>query len=85
MSDDLAELQREWRKIVLDKLNNLEEGQKQLTKELADHRLSSVAHEELNFLSLRVAQLENSKQKLIGILIGVNALLAAIGWWIDHT
>ena len=40
MSDDISQLQQEWRAIVLKKLDALEAGQEKITNELTEHRIN---------------------------------------------
>jgi len=84
MSDDISQLQQEWRAIVLKKLDALEAGQEKITNELTEHRLISPNRVEIEKLIERVGILEESKTKFTGIMIGVNAIILVVAWLIKN-
>jgi hypothetical protein len=84
MSDDISQLQQEWRAIVLKKLDALEAGQEKITNELTEHRLVSPSKIEIEKLIERVGILEESKTKFTGIMIGVNAIILVVAWLIKN-
>ena len=84
MSDDISQLQQEWRAIVLKKLDALEAGQEKITNELTDHRLISPNRVEIEKLVERVGILEESKTKFTGIMIGINAIILIVAWLIKN-
>ena len=84
MSDDISQLQQEWRAIVLKKLDALESGQEKITNELTEHRLISPNRVEIEKLVERVGILEESKTKFTGIMIGINAIILIVAWLIKN-
>lgn len=91
--EDVTNLQKEWRAIVLDKLSSLETGQNELKRDiveiktsfarqnaLEDLRVASRA--ELEGLRSKIDDLSAFRYKLVGIAIGVNALLSVLGYLI---
>ena len=84
MSDDISQLQQEWRAIVLKKLDALEAGQEKITNELTEHRLISPNRVEIEKLVERVGILEESKTKFTGIMIGINAIILIVAWLIKN-
>ena len=84
LNEDVSQLQLEWRKIVLDKLNHLEAQNNRIASELHDHRMKAAEVAALNKMGERVSALENFKWQLIGIAIGTNGFLALVVWAFDH-
>ena len=84
MSDDISQLQQEWRAIVLKKLDALEAGQEKITNELTEHRLISPNRVEIEKLVERVGILEESKTKFTGIMIGINAIILIVAWLVKN-
>jgi hypothetical protein len=84
--DEINELQKEWRAIVLDKLTSLEDGQKDLKQDIVDikttfvkqHALESLREanrNDIEALRNKVDKLEAFKSKFIGVAIAVQILL----------
>lgn len=84
MSDDISQLQQEWRAIVLKKLDSLEVGQEKISKELTEHRVTSPTRQDLLFLDERIKILEESKSKFTGIMVGINTVILIIAWLIQN-
>ena len=92
MSEDSThELQKEWRAIVLDKLSHLEIGQNELKRDIVDIKTSFArqnaledlrvaSRAELEVLRTKIDDLSAFKFKLVGIAIGVNTVLTALGY-----
>lgn len=72
-SDDLLQLQKEWREIVLTKLISLEKSQEEIKKDITDIKLSSVKDaeykEKITSLEDRITILEEAKTRAITILV----------------
>ena len=93
--DEIGELQKEWRAIVLDKLTSVEQSQKEVKADIVEIKTTFVKQNALQELAEnnrtdlaalrdKVEKLENFKFKLIGIAIGAQAVIAAIVWLIEH-
>ena len=80
MSEDVNELQKEWRAIVLDKLAKLENNQNDLRKDIAEIKASFAQVADVNNLKIEVDKLKDFKSKAVGIIIALNAVGAFIGW-----
>ena len=89
MADEVNELQREWRAIVLEKLSGLEAGQAQMRTDIVDIKTSFVKQqaledlrksygEELQLMKDKIDELNAFKYKLIGISLAVNVVLSVI-------
>lgn len=89
MPDEVNELQKEWRAIVLEKLSTLEDGQSKMRVDIVDIKTSFVKQQALEDLrssyrdeveSLRdkIDDLNAFKYKLIGITIAINAVLSVV-------
>ena len=89
MAEDINELQKEWRAIVLDKLTSIEKDQREIRNDITSIKESFVRQSTLDerdaghmhsieVLRDKVDALENFKYKLIGIVIGVNTLLSLV-------
>lgn len=83
MGDDASELQKEWRAIVLDKINKIESTQHELRKDIADIKTASAQATEVTALRSEVDKLKEFKAKGAGIIIGFNSVVAAIAWFIS--
>lgn len=79
MNDEISELQKEWRKQVIDKLDVLQTGQKELNDKLNAYISISVNKEEYSSLEDRVRSLEESKVKFIAILTTLQVIGSFIG------
>ena len=95
MADELNELQKEWRAIVLEKLSTLATGQSQIQADIVEIKTSFVRQqsldelqrtyqEELDKLKGQIDDLKAFKYKLIGITIGANAVLAVLSFVIEY-
>ena len=84
MSDDLSQLQQEWRAIVLKKLDALESGQEKIATELIEHRLDSPSRIDIEKIMDRVIVLEESKARFTGIMIGLNTVILIIVWLVEN-
>jgi hypothetical protein len=93
--DEIGELQKEWRAIVLDKLTSVEQSQKELRSDIIDIKTTFVRQQALDTLreanrtdidTLRdkVETLEHFKYKLIGIATGVQLLIGVIAWFLGR-
>ena len=82
MDKDAHELQREWRAIVLAKLDSLEKGQDRIKEELVYLKIHSVQSEEHLKLEARVRKLEDTKVKALGAWIVIQGIGVAIAWLI---
>ena len=83
MSEDVNELQKEWRAIVLDKLNKQEENLIELRRDIADLKSNYVPWTEFVALQRELQKLKEFKAKAIGLMIGLNSLVGIIGWSIQ--
>jgi len=93
--NELEELQKEWRSIVLDKLTSVEQSQKEVKADIVEikttfvkqnvlQELAETNRTDLAALRDKVDKLENFKYKLIGIAIGAQAVIGIIIWFIEH-
>lgn len=76
-------LTQEWRAIVLEKLRTLENGQKEMQKELTDLRLSRAEVVCLEMLEDRVRKLEDFRLKVVTQAVTAMAIVqitATILW-----
>ena len=80
---DIDNLQSEWRKQVIDKLNSLEQGQNQIQKDLNDIRLNYTTATSFNKLQEDVEKLKIYRAKLPGIIIAVNGVAVFFAWLIQ--
>ena len=94
--DEIVELQKEWRAIVLDKLTSVEQGQKELKSDVVDIKTTFVKQQALDLLresnrtdlkdlNDKVDKLVSFKYKLVGIFLGVQGLLFVIAWFLSHS
>ena len=95
MGEDANELQKEWRAIVLDKLSTLEKGQKEIKDDIVDikttfvrqqalEELRTANNREIEILRGKIEDLNAFKYKLIGIAIGANLIISAVGFFFFH-
>lgn len=88
------DLQKEWRQNLLLQLRDLQDGQKGLVKSMEDFQkvISSQVSEmresfaqkaEVKDLAKEVESLKAFKNKLIGLIIGSNALVAAVVYFLE--
>lgn len=78
MDDLINDLQKEWRAIVLTKLSSLEASQISLAREISDMKTTFAHQVEMETLKDRVNDLERSKAKFLGIILGVQLAIGAI-------
>ena len=87
--DEINELHKEWRAIVLDKLTSLEVGQKELKSDIIDIKTTFVKQQaleslreanrvEIELIKDKVEKLDYFKAKVVGIVIGVQTLLVVV-------
>ena len=93
MGDDISELQREWRQIVLAKLDSLELGQNQLKTEVSGMK-STLAEQqaretvrssqtatylaELKILEGKIDDLESFKSKAVGVILTIQFAMGIV-------
>jgi len=77
---EINQLQLEWRRIVLDKLEVLEKGQANLAADIVIIKTSFVQHAELKELREKISILEEFKYKFVGSLITLQIILSSIGY-----
>lgn len=94
MADNVAELHKEWRSIVLSKLDTLEHGQKDVMTEIGYIKTSFAKQQtleamrvsyqyEIDKLIAKVEKLEAFKAKAIGAMIAFQfATGLAIAWFV---
>ena len=93
--DEIGELQKEWRAIVLDKLTSVEQSQKEMKSEIVDIKTTFVKQQVLDAMKEasrtdlaelrdKVEKLEKFKIKLIGIAIGAQTVIAILVWVAEH-
>lgn len=78
--DDGSELQREWRQIVLSKLDTLERGQKAVEEKLISFTMTTVKTQEYEKLEARVRALEEIKVKALAAWAVIQGLSVAAAW-----
>ena len=83
-NEELAELRREWREIVLKDLSELKLLVKELSSQIVDVKLTFAQQHELIDLRLRISSLESFKAKIIGITLGANVIFALLAWVTIH-
>ncbi len=81
--EDALELHKEWRAIVLAKLDSLEKGQKKMEDDLVILRMQSVRGEEYTKLENRVRGLEDMKVKLIATWTVLQGASIFVAWLIS--
>lgn len=86
-SEETLELHKEWRAIVLSKLNNLESGQQAAVKEIGDLKTTvaqtNSMNDEIKTLTLKVEKLEAFRSRLIGMFFAANTIAGILGWLIS--
>lgn len=83
MAEEVSQLQQEWRAIVISELSSLKNSVDNLRKEVGDVKTSVAQAAEVQSLRLEVDKLKEFKAKIIGITIALNAIGAAIAWFIS--
>ena len=83
MEDGGLELQKEWRQIVLNKLDTLERGQKAVEDKLINFTMNAAKLDEFHRLEIRVRDLEETKIKALAIWALVQGLSVAAAWIIS--
>ena len=84
MSEDINELHKEWRAIVLSKLNNLEANQNDIRQDIADVKTSFAQEADLKSLHKEVDKLKEFKSKTIGIIVAANFIIGLIMWYFQN-
>jgi hypothetical protein len=74
-SDDISQLQQEWRAIVLAKLDALEKGQKDTIQQITSVQIEFARTASVERLAERVTKIEDFKSRTIGIVIAINTIL----------
>jgi|ERR1017187_3200292 hypothetical protein len=93
--DELSEMQKEWRAIVLDKLTSVELSQRELKTDIVDIKTTFVKQQaletlretnraDIETLRTKVDSLEAFKYKLIGIAISVEVIVGFVVWLLEH-
>lgn len=82
-SNQIYDLQKEWRAIVLDKLSNLEKNQSDLKTDISDMKTTFANQAQLATLQARVDTLEKFKAKALGFIIAFNFIGGVLGWIIS--
>ena len=94
MSDDVAsDLQKEWRAIVLTKLEALDRGQQDLKSEIGEIKVSFASQkaleamrerhqQELDSLRAKIESLEGFKSKAIGVILTLQCLTGFFVYWL---
>lgn len=75
MADEITDLQREWRQIVLQKLDALERGQRRLEDDVVAIRTGFADGDDLRDIARRVSALEEFKNRAIGIVLVIQLAL----------
>lgn len=83
MPEEVSELQKEWRAIVIAELSGLKLSVENLRKEVGDVKTSVAQAAEVQALRMEVDKLKEFKAKIIGITIALNAIGAAVAWFIS--
>lgn len=82
MSDEsLSELQREWRQRITSDIEGIRSQLSAIARQLSDQRDYYVTQRDHDELESRVKQIEADRQKLAGMVVVINAVIA-IGVWI---
>ena len=81
--DGGQEMQREWRQIVLAKLETLEKGQKAVEEKLVSFVMSAVKTDEHARLEARVRQLEETKVKALAAWAVIQGLSVVAAWLVS--
>lgn len=81
--DDRMELQREWRQIVLHKLDSLEKGQKVVEDKLVSFVMTTTRSDDFEILTNRVRNLEETKVKALAAWAVIQGLSVAAAWLVS--
>lgn len=88
MEDQLNDLQREWRAIVLSKLNSLEAGQSKLASDIVEIKTSFVQQsqyqQKINSLEKKISELEKFKYKVIAWVAALQIIIGFILWLLNY-
>jgi len=81
-NEDFSDLQREWREIVLNKLDHLELGQRDIQKDMTEVKLNFVKaaefDETVRLLKKRLYELEQLKAKSMGVFFTLQVIFGII-------
>jgi hypothetical protein len=81
--DQLNEFQKEYRSLIVAKLDRLEAGQTAIQQTINTITSTCASQSELDALRTDIDALKSFKYKAIGIIIGLNAVFAVIAWLIQ--
>jgi len=81
--EDGSELHREWRAIVLSKLDTLERGQKAVEEKVVGFAMNTVKNEDYERLEARVRSLEETKVKALAAWAVIQGLSVAAAWLVS--
>lgn len=84
MSDDITELQKEWRAIVIAELTSVKNMIENLRNDIVGVKTTVAQAAEVQHLRQKVESLEQFKAKLIGIIIAVTTVVNIVGWFITN-
>lgn len=82
----IEELQKEWRDMVINKLNDLERGQSEIKKEITDIKLNTTPPNVILDQETRIRTLESFKERaimlffVIQFIIGIGIILLEHYW-----
>jgi hypothetical protein len=78
------QLQLEWRKLVIDKLNSLETGQVELSRDIADIKMRFAENTKVEELIKEVEKIKLWRAKAIGALLVLNVVCVFVGWLVQN-
>lgn len=81
-SNQIYDLQKEWRAIVLDKLNTLEANQTELKNNISDMKTTFANQAEFTTLKVKVEELESFKAKALGVIVALQAVFGVVAYLI---
>jgi uncharacterized coiled-coil DUF342 family protein len=83
MSDDINDLQKEWRAIVIAELASVKVSIDGLRTQIADVKSTVAQAAEVQSLRQEVDKLKEFKARVIGMTIAINSIAVLIGWIIS--
>ncbi len=84
MPEDVSELHKEWRAIIISELSGLKSSVESLRKEIGDVKTTVAQAAEVQNLRIEVDKLKEFKSKIIGITIALNATAAILAWVVSN-
>ena len=95
MGEDVSQLQKEWRQIVLDKLTSMEKDQHEIRDDLTEIKTTFVRQQamdelkaansrEMDILRGKIEELNAFKYKLLGMATGLSFLITVIGFYFSR-